>query len=188
GPPPRTPSRGRVTFNDLSINKTATGYTLLAASGILTPDTSSAFNITFGTATKLAFVQQPTNANGGATITPAVAVDVEDALGNRVTNATNSITVAIGTNANNGTLGGTKTVAATSGLATFSTLDVDSAGTGYTLTASATGLTSATSGAFTISVGPPAKLGFRVQPTNTPGGATITPAVQVEVQDLGGNR
>lgn len=184
----RTPSSGTVTFNDLSINKTGSPYTLVATSAPLTSDTSSAFTITPGTATKLGFVQQPTSENGGVAITPAVTVEVEDVNGNRVTSAINNITVAIGTNPNNGTLGGVKTVAAVSGLATFSNLSIDSAGVGYTLAASAAGLTGSVSSGFTINVGPAAKLGFHVQPSNTAGGATITPAVQVEVQDLGGNR
>ena len=184
----RTPSSGTVTFNDLSINKTGSPYTLVATSALLASDTSSAFTITPGTATKLGFVQQPTSENGGVAITPAVTVEVEDVNGNRVTSATNSITVAIGTNPNSGTLGGVKTVAAVSGLATFSNLSIDSAGVGYTLAASASGLTGTVSSGFTIAVGPAAKLGFHVQPSNTAGGAAITPAVQVEVQDLGGNR
>ena len=36
------------------------------------------------------------------------------------------------------------------GVATFANLSIDKAGTGYTLTASATGLTGATSGAFNV--------------------------------------
>jgi Bacterial Ig-like domain (group 1) len=188
GTNPRNAINGIATFNDLHIDKTGNGYQLLAASTSLVSDSSTLFSIVSGGATKLGFVQQPTSENGGVAITPAVTVEVEDALGNRVTSATNNITVAIGTNPNNGTLGGVKTVAAVSGLATFSNLSIDSAGVGYTLAASASGLTGTVSSGFTIAVGPAAKLGFHVQPSATAGGATITPAVQVEVQDLGGNR
>jgi hypothetical protein len=49
-----------------------------------------------------------------------------------------------------GTLSGTKTVAAVAGVAIFATLGIDQAGTGYTLVATATGLTAATSAAFDI--------------------------------------
>src|SRR5256884_9632726 len=59
--------------------------------------------------------------------------------------------------------------------------------TGYTLTASATGLTGATSSAFNIGAGAAAKLVFTVQPSNAAAGAAITPAVQVAVQDAQGN-
>src|SRR5207244_7904422 len=82
---------------------------------------------------------------------------------------------------------GTTTGAAVSGVATLSHLSIDKAGTGYTLTASATGLTGATSSVFNISVGAAAKLAFTVQPSNTAAGAAITPAVQVAVQDAQGN-
>src|SRR6059058_2171156 len=142
-----------------------------------------------GPAAKLIFAVQPSNAAAGAGITPAMQVAVQDAQGNTVSTATTSITVAIGTNPASGTLAGTKTVAAVNGVATFSTLSLNLAGTGYTLTATATGLTRATSTAFNISVtvGPAAKLAFTVQPSNAVGGAAITPAVQVAIQDAQGN-
>src|SRR6266516_4352386 len=101
-------------------------------------------------AAKLVFTVQPSTAAAGAAITPAVQVAVQDAQGNTVTTATTSITVAIGANPASGTLSGTTTVAAVSGVATFSNLSIDKAGTGYTLTASATGLTGATSSAFNV--------------------------------------
>ena len=84
---------------------------------------------------------QPTNVVGGAVITPAVAVTIEDAGGNPVTTATNAVTMAIGTNPSSGTLTGTLTVNAVAGVATFSNLSINAAGSGYTLAASATGLT-----------------------------------------------
>src|SRR5207249_1282203 len=143
---------GVATFSNLSINKTGTGYTLTASTTSLTGATSSAFNIGVGAAAKLGFTVQPSNAAAGAAITPAVQVAVQDAQANTVTTATTSITVAIGTNPASGTLSGTTTVAAVSGVATFSNLSIDKAGTGYTLTASATGLTGATSSAFNVVV------------------------------------
>src|SRR6266550_9420907 len=138
------------------------------------------------TATKLVFTVQPSNAGAGAVNTPAVQVAVQDAQGNTVTAATTNISVAIGTNPASGTLAGTKTVAAVNGVATFSTLSLNAVGTGYTLTAAATGLTGATSSAFNISVGAAAKLVFTVQPSSAAAGAAITPAVQVTVQAVNG--
>src|SRR3989441_171520 len=141
---------GVATFSTLSLNGAATGYTLTAAATGLTGATSSVFNISVGAAAKLVFTVQPSNAAAGAAITPAVQVAVQDAQGNIVTTATTSITVAIGTNPASGTLSGTTTVAAVNGVATFSNLSIDKAGTGYTLTVSATGLTGATSSAFNV--------------------------------------
>ena len=82
-------------------------------------------------------------------------VAVQDSSGNTVTNATNSITIAIGANPSSGTLSGTTTVSAVSGVATFPNLGIDIAGNGYTLQASASGLTGATSSTFNITAPAP---------------------------------
>ncbi len=178
---------GVATFSTLSLNMVGTGYTLTATATGLTSATSSAFNISAGAAAKVVFTVQPSTAAAGAAITPGVQVAVQDAQGNTVTTATTSITVAVGTNPASGTLAGTKTLAAASGVATFSTLSLNAAGTGYTLTATATGLTGATSNAFSIGVGAAAKLVFTVQPSSAAAGAAIAPGVQVAVQDAQGN-
>src|SRR2546430_4098836 len=112
-------------------------------------------------------------------------VTAQDAQGNTATGFTGNITVAIGTNPSTGTLAGTKVVAAVAGVATFSGLSIDKVGTGYTLTA--TGAGTATSTAFNIIPGTATALVFSVQPTTTPAGAAITPAVQVTAQDAQGN-
>ncbi|HYR99468.1 MAG TPA: Ig-like domain-containing protein, partial [Gemmatimonadales bacterium] len=174
---------GVATFSGLSIDKVGTGYTLTATGAGST--TSAAFNITAGTATQLVFNVQPTTTTAGAAITPDVQVTAQDGSGNTATGFTGNITVAIGTNPNNGTLTGTKTVAAVAGVATFSGLSIDKAGTGYTLTA--TGAGSTTSAAFNVTAGTATALVFSVQPTNTVAGAAITPDVQVTAQDGNGN-
>ena len=142
-----------------------------------------------GSPVKLAFLQQPSNAVTGATITPAVQVVVQDASGNTVQGSTNPITLTLvgGTG-----LAGTLTVTPQNGVATFSDLTISTAGTGYTLSAASPALTSATSASFTISAPsnnppPPAKLAFLQQPSNALVGATISPAVQVLVEDANGN-
>ena len=83
-------------------------------------------------------------------ISPAVTVLVQDANGNTVPTATTAVTLALGANPGGATLGGTLTVNAVNGVATFNNLTLDQVGTGYTLTAAATGLTGATSTAFNI--------------------------------------
>src|SRR5205809_8135856 len=143
---------GVATFSTLSLNTAGSGYTLTASATGLTGATSTAFNISLsvGPAAKLVFAVPPSNAVAGAAIAPAVQVAVQDAQGNTVTTATTSITVAIGTNPASGTLTGTTTVAAVNGVATFSTLSLNTAGSGYTLSASATGLTGTVSTAFNV--------------------------------------
>jgi len=142
--------RGVATFADLQIDKAGIGYTLVAAASGLAEATSFAFDIAAGPAAKLAFTVQPGSASAGAPIAPAVQVAVQDAFGNLVTTATHSVVATIGTNPSAGTLSGTTTANAVKGVATFSDLSIDNAGTGYALAASATGLTGATSAAFEI--------------------------------------
>ncbi|HTT67876.1 MAG TPA: hypothetical protein VMF70_07605, partial [Gemmatimonadales bacterium] len=177
---------GVATFSNLSINKAGTGYTLTASASGLTGATSAPFAVNAGAAAKLAFTTPPSSVAAGAAISPAVAVTVQDALGNTVTGASNSVTVAIGTNPASGTLSGTSSVAAVSGVATFSTLSIDKAGTGYTLTAAASGLAGATSGTFNVAVGAASQLVWTQQPGNVVAGATMSPAT-LTVEDAHGN-
>ncbi|PYP07464.1 MAG: hypothetical protein DMD59_14705, partial [Gemmatimonadetes bacterium] len=106
-------------------------------------------------ATQLAFTVQPSNATAGSTISPPVQVAARDGAGNTDATFSGTITVALGTNPSGGTLSGTRSVAAVNGVASFSNLSIDRAGSGYTLTATATGLTGATSASFTITAPPP---------------------------------
>ncbi|HSD32456.1 MAG TPA: hypothetical protein VLB49_11135, partial [Gemmatimonadales bacterium] len=176
---------GVATFGNLSIDKAGTGYRLQAVAGTLR-DTSQAFSILAGTATKLVFTQQPTTTTAGASISPSVKVAGQDAFGNTSPAFTGNVTVAIGTNPGGGALSGTLVLAAVSGVATFSNLSIDKAGTGYKLAATSPGLTSATSASFNINTGAATQLAFTTQPVNTVAGATI-PTVRVTARDEQGN-
>src|SRR2546428_655008 len=126
------------------INKWGTGYSLPAGAAGAPGPTSAAFTIPPGTATRLVFTVQPTNTAAGASITPALQVTAEDALGNTDPAFTGNVTVALGANPGSGTLSGTTTVAAVAGVATFPGLSINKVGTGYTLTASRAGATGTT--------------------------------------------
>ena len=110
---------------------------------------------------KLAFVQQPSNALTGATMSPAVTVAVQDSNGNTVTSATNPVTLALTSGSG---LTGTLTATPKNGVATFSNLSIGTAGS-YTLSATSPSLTSATSAGFSITAGsstpPTRKAGVR---------------------------
>ncbi|HEU5260860.1 MAG TPA: hypothetical protein VFU41_05475, partial [Gemmatimonadales bacterium] len=179
---------GIATFSDLSIDKTGTGYKLTATSAGLPAVASAFFTVTAGPAAQLAFNVQPSTATALTTITPQVEVIVRDALDNRVTGFTGNVTVAItpGTGTAGATLSGTTTVAAVQGIASFSTLSIDSAGAGYQLTATAAGLPDTTSTPFNVTATLATQLVFTVQPTSTIAGATISPAVQVTARDASG--
>lgn len=184
---PKAAVAGVDTFAGCKITSAGTGYTLTATATGLTTATSAAFNINVGSAAQLAFTQQPTSTVAAATITPAVTVQVEDAGGNLVNTSSASIVMAIGTNPTGGALSGTTTVSAVAGVATFSTLSINKAGTGYTLSATSTGLTTGTSSAFNITAGTATQIAFTVQPTSAAQNFPISPAVVVSVEDAGGN-
>ena len=188
---PLTVVAGVANFAGCKIDQAGNGYTLTATSGSLTSATSNPFNITIGAAAKLAFTVQPDGSStGGVAFPTQPTVTIEDAGGNPTGTGTNSITLTI--TSGTGTAGATLTCttnpkAAVAGVDTFAGCAINLAGSNYTLTAAAGGLTSGISAPFNVSVGPEAKLGISVQPSNTVAGNPITPAVVVQVQDAGGN-
>src|SRR5439155_141384 len=153
----------------------------------LADPTSTAFNITAGNATQLVFTGQPSNTVAGAAINPAVQVTARDGQGNKATRVKGRVTVAMGTSPTGGTLAGTATVAAVSGVATFSGLSIDQALPSFPPRRSSDLLADPTSTAFNITAGSATQLVFTGQPSNTAAGAAITPAVQVTARDGQGN-
>jgi len=103
-----------------------------------------------GSANKLVFVTQPSGVGVNSPISPAVTVQVQDAVGNLV-NSDAQVVMTLGNNPTGATLSGTTTVSASGGTATFGNLRIDKAGTGYTLAAtSLSGLIGASSAAFNV--------------------------------------
>ena len=180
---------GVATFSDLSLDQLGSGYTLDFNSPGLTAVTSAAFDITQAPATQLAFIAEPTNAQAATAISPDIKVEIQDANGNIVPTATDNITLAIGTDPSSGTaiLGGTISVNAVAGVATFNDITIDKAGNGYDIVAIAGPLTQTTSNAFNITTAAATQLAFSVDPVNTSYGVNIAPAIKVEIQDANGN-
>jgi alpha-tubulin suppressor-like RCC1 family protein len=145
-------TNGVATFGDLSIQRVGAGYTLAASSSGLAGASFGPFGVVAAAATQLVFTGQPSTTQGMQPITPAVQVSIEDAFGNVAPSTMDSVTISLGTNPNDGTLGGTTTVAAVHGVATFTTLTLDAPGDGYTLTAGAAGVAKAMSDTFGIHV------------------------------------
>jgi Leucine-rich repeat (LRR) protein/Tol biopolymer transport system component len=134
---------------------------------IINSFTSKGVTVTYSPqVTTLAFTLQPVDTAAGATIN-TVAVTIQDGNGNTAASSA-LVTIAIGTNpAGNGILSGTKTVAAVNGVAIFSGLSINKTGNAYTLTASSSGLTGASSGAFSITAPTPTgKIVFYSQDAN----------------------
>ena len=134
-----------------------------------------------GVANKLGFFQQPSNTEVGATISPPVTVRILDATGNLI--ATDTRTVTVAKNVCGGTLNGTTSVAAVTGVASFSNLSISAAGTACTLTATSSPvLTPDTSVAFNITL-PASHLAFSGQPSDAAPNTAISPPITVEIRD-----
>jgi large repetitive protein len=99
-----------------------TGDPNFAGSSTATPLTE----VVNGTATQLMFQQSPSTAVAGSILSPALTVAVEDANGNVVAGDTSTVSMTI--TSGPGTLGGTTSVAAVNGIATFSDLTLSAAG------------------------------------------------------------
>lgn len=116
-----------------------------------------AFTVNSG-ATKLAFTTQPSGAVVGTAFTAQPVVAVQNSSSTTVAvDSTTVVTLALaggGGSAHLTCTGGlSKTV--TSGVAAFAGCAVDATATGFTITASATSLTSATSSTFDVAAAPP---------------------------------
>ena len=116
--------------------------------------TSAAFTIALDAAHQLVFATQPGGGTAGAPWGAQPVVQIQDAEGNLVTtgaDATRSVTLSL--TSGTGTLGGTLTVTAIAGVATFTNLQLDKIGTADVLTAAAVltgGATTQTSAAFVV--------------------------------------
>ena len=136
---------------------------------------------------RLLFVVQPSDALAGEAITPAIAAELQDPGGHRVTDAAVPVTLTLSANPGGATLGGTRTVTSSGGVATFNDVWLDKVASGYTLTAAAADLTPANSTAFAVAPGP-VQLGFLTQPGTVEGQVPFDPAIQIRAgEDRFGN-
>jgi gliding motility-associated-like protein len=138
---PAGSSSATFTYANTNVGDGAHTLTATRSSGdTFTGSTTATHNImVVGTATQLSFVAQPQGSVIGES-TGIITVEILDVNGNRVTNNSSSVTLSIANNTGSGTLSGTTTVNAVSGLATFSGLSINNVGAGYTLRATSAGL------------------------------------------------
>src|SRR5262249_60909792 len=87
----------------------------------------------------LVVTQQPT-ASVTAGNSFGLTVQAQDSSGNLITSFNGTVTLALASNPGGGTLGGTLTVTASGGVATFSDLTLTKAASGYTLTTTTSAL------------------------------------------------
>jgi dUTPase len=147
-----TLQNGVATFSGLTLDMPGTGYTLQAASGALTAATSNAINVTpLGVAAQLVVTTPPpTSVATGNSF--GLTVKAEDGSGNVDTNFAGTVTVALSSSGTGATLGGTFTMPATAGVATFTDLTLSPPGF-YGLTASASGMPTVSIGSIVVTPG-----------------------------------
>jgi hypothetical protein len=100
--------------------------------------------------------QPPTSLTAGSPFGFAVAA--EDQYGNIDTQYSGSVTIALTNNPGGATLGGTLTIPFTEGVATFSGLSLNKAGSGYEIQEATSGLAAATIGPITVIPAPATQL------------------------------
>jgi hypothetical protein len=174
---------GVATFAGLQFTGSTGSYTVTYSDG--TRSTTAALTLGAGAATQLAILTQPAGANSGAAFTTQPVVRILDASGNLVTSATTAVTASIASGG--GTLGGTATVNAVAGVATFTNLSITGTVGVRTLGFAASGLTGATSGNLTLNAGTATQLVMVAQPPATATNDAVLPTVSVRLQDAGGN-
>ena len=135
-------------------------------------------------ATKLTITTQPVGAASGALLATQPIVRIEDAAGNLVSS---TATITVYCSQGSGTLGGTTQLAAVGGVATFTNLTLaGTIQTPYTLTFFSGSLTTATSGAITVTTGALDHFDFVLASPQT-SGVAFTGTNTLTAKDSGGN-
>jgi predicted RNA-binding protein len=145
---------GIATFSNVFVTEAGT-YTLQADNGGGVTAVSASFAVVPGEPDGLVFVQHPTTVAVNSVIAPPITIRAIDPFFNTVTTYTGNVTLAVANNPSGATLGGTTTVAAIAGVATFTDITVSAAGAGYTLAASAAQMGPTFTTAFDVVAGGP---------------------------------
>jgi hypothetical protein len=168
---------GEVVFANISLNQAGT-YSVRASDAYGdTPIASGNFTVTaVGSTPNLVFATQPSNVAAGQYINPPVVVDVmQDGQILTTDNSLVAISVA----------GGTYTVQAHNGVATFNNIAISTPGT-YTMIAGDGNDTQATSNSFTVSQVYPISLNLGTAPTGITANSPISPGITVTEMQNGG--
>ncbi len=182
---------GIAKFANIVMTKAAAGYTLVASGGGFTSSASSTFSVLPAAAASMVMSAIPATATAGSPIASSITVTARDAFGNIATGFNGPVQLALGSSPGGSTLGGTTTVNAVSGVATFSNAVLTKATSGYTLIASGDGLTSQASSMFTVVAGAPTVImkegGDNQSATLAALGALLSNPLSVLVADAYGN-
>jgi hypothetical protein len=136
--------------------------------------------------TKLAITSQPpTSVTAGAGF--GLTVAAEGGTGYVDPLATGTVTLSLGSNPGQATLGGRVSAPMVHGVATFSSLTLTKASPAYTLQASSPGLQAATSASIAVTPAAAKALAFGQLPTAGSVGVVLNPTVTVLIEDAFGN-
>ena len=139
---------GVATFSGLTLDTAANGYTLQVSSSTASSVITGPFNVVATAPSQIAVPAVLPSVAPGAQF--GFGVVIEDQFGNIATTYNSNVTVSLGANPGGSTLGGTLTVAASGGVATFSGLTLNELGNGYTLHVAGSGVSTATTNAFNV--------------------------------------
>ena len=157
---------GTATFSNLYINQTGSSYTLTASSSGLASAVSTSFSVSAGAASQIVVSTQPSEGPGADGFTTSPVIHFKDAYGNLASSsATVTASIKSGTGNSNATLIGTTSVSAVTGVAEFTDLGVDLAGTDYVLTFESSGFASVDSAAFDVTDPLPYQVLFLEEPS-----------------------
>ena len=140
---------GIATFTGLSLEQAGGGYTISALFTGLTSGTTSPISVNAAAATKLSISTQPPTSVVGNT---GFEVDVvaTDPYGNIDQSFHKSLSIAVSSGPQGSALGGTTTEIAVAGVAEFTGLTLEDAGTGFAPRVTGSNVTSATTNPFTV--------------------------------------
>ncbi len=173
---------GVATFTNLRIGGSGP-HTLTFTSAGLTSATSGSLTVT-QTPASVGIQTQPAGAVNATPFTTQPVVRILDNAGLLIATSTASVTASVATGT--GVLGGTLTVAAVNGVATFTNLQLTGSGA-HTLSFASAGLTSATSASITVGAGAPTQLAITTQPAGAVSGVNFTTQPVVAIRDAGNN-
>jgi hypothetical protein len=172
-------------------NTRAEAITYTAKAGGMTISQTATVNFTVGPAAQLVWRTQPGGAAGGALLSPQPVLYLADQYGNVQTGDSSSTVTVWLTTANGATLSGTTRVALQNGVAAFSDLSVDKAGS-YTLTpvsslGSQFGIISPVSSSFNIGAGSISSVLLSASPTSVPADGTTAATLTATIYDKNNN-
>ena len=175
---------GVATFAGVTLNRTGTGFTLVASAGGLASDISAAFNVSTGPASILTIAGGNNQTNLAASALPnPLSVTVTDAAGNPVGGI--AVTWAVSSGA--GSLAAASSLTNGAGIATDSWTLGPLTGV-QTVSATAAGLTgSPATFSATATSGTATHVVFSSRPGNAIAGANLSPSIVISALDSAGN-